>query len=277
MTREDLEPLLALAASQNRNLHPTEYERFLDLEGAHGLVVVQGGRLLGAVTLIRYFEHGFLGPVLMADGPDAVGLSMVLVSQAVEYLQKSGVPHIETEASEEEAIVLGRMGFAPLRRTLVLERPPAPVAAPATTAPMEAHHLLDIGTLDAAVVGYGRKEFIHALRRDFPEGARVVERDGEVRGYALLRRSRRGYHLGPVVTAGGDDAMAGALVNDAVAAAPTWPVVTLVPEGSSLLPALERAGFVEVGGLVRMRAGERPADPDAVPATEWAVGSRITG
>lgn len=277
MTPEDLKPLAALAASQNRNLHPAEYERFLSLEGAHGLVVYQGDRLLGAITLIRYFDRGFLGPFIMADGPDAVGLALVMASQAIEWLQRVGVPHIEAEASEEEAILLERIGFARVRRTLVLERPPAPAAPAGATTPMEPRHLLDIGTLDAAVVGHGRKEFIQSLQRDIPQGARVVEQGGEVQGYALLRRSRRGHHLGPVVTVEGDDAMAARLVRDVVAAAPTWPVVTLVPEGSALLPALRDAGFAEVGSLVRMRAGEAPSPAEPAAATEWAVGSRITG
>lgn len=277
MTPEDLAPVLALAHAQGRNLHSTEYERFLSLEGAHGLVVLLDGRLLGAVTFIRYFEHGFLGPLLMADGPDAIGLSMVLTGQAVEWLQRGGVPHVEAEASEEEAIILEKMGFARLRRTLVLERPAAPLAAPDGSIPMEDRHLLDVGTLDAAVVGYGRKEFLQSLQRDYPQGARVVERDGEVRGYALMRRSRRGYHLGPVVTAGGEGAIAETLVRDAVATAPAWPVVTLVPEGSPIVPILMAAGFQEVGTLVRMRAGERTSDPAAPPATEWALGSRVTG
>lgn len=277
MTPEDLDPFLALAHAQGRNLHKSEYERFLALEGAHGLVVLHEGRLLGVVTFVRYFEHGFLGPTVMADGPDASGLALVLASQALEWLMRVGVPHVEAEASEEDAVLLERMGFVPLRRTLVLERPPGPVAAPHRSAPMVDAHLLDIGTLDAAVAGYGRKEYLQSLQRDFPEGARVAEGEGEVRGYALLRRSRRGYHLGPVVTAGDDPALAESLVRDALSTVPSWPVVALVPEGSSILPGLREVGFVEVGSLVRMRAGERVADPAASAATEWAVGSRVTG
>lgn len=280
LTRDDLPALVALAHQQGRNVHRSEYERFLDLEGAHGLVLARDGALLGAVTVIRYFESGFIGPVVLDGGPDAVGLSILLLQQAVEGLQRSGVGLLEAEAADGEAQLLAGLGFAPVRRTLVLERPPAgPTGAAVSTVPMEPHHLLDVGALDASVVGYGRKEFLLALRDGHPEGARVVETAGEASGYVLVRRSRRGYHLGPLVTRDADPAEARALLADALESAAGWPVVALVPESSGLLGTLVEAGFQPVGGLVRMRAGApgRPAGEPAAPATEWVLGSRLTG
>lgn len=276
MARDDLDGVLALAHGQGRNVHRREYERFFDLEGAHGFVLMRDGALEGAVTVMRYFDHGFLGPVLVREGADATGLVWALASQAVMGLVQSGVPLVMAEASDADAPILAHMGFTATRRTLVLERAPAAAEGTPRTVPMEAHHLLDVGTLDASVVGYGRKEFLWALREDFPEGARVVESGGEAVGYVLLRRSRRGYHLGPLVTQGADVEVARALLEDALRAAAGWPVVVLVPEGSGLLPFLAKHGFEEVAGLVRMRSGDADPPQDGA-ATEWVLGGRITG
>lgn len=275
LVAEDLPGLQALADRQGRNLHRREYERFLGLEGARGFVVTDdAGALLGAVTAMRYFEHAFLGPVLAREGPDAVGVAVLLVQRVLEALQAGGVLHVEAVATREEAALLRPLGFEEVSRAAVLERPPSPAGLPAASVPMEPHHLLDVGALDAAAAGYGRKQYLAALRDEHPEGARVRERDGEVVGFAVVRRSRRGLHVGPVVTAEPDAGLALALVEDALALSGSWPAVALVPEGSGVREGLERAGFREVGSLVRMRAGASGEEPKA---TQWLLGGRITG
>lgn len=280
LTKEDLPELVALAQRQGRNVHPAEYERFVGLEGAQGLVLRRDGALAGAVTAMRYFDSGFLGPLLMTDGADSTGLSLVLLSYTVEGLQKGGVGLMEAEAAESEAVLLERMGWQRVRRTLVLERAAAAATgAAARTLPMEPHHLLDVGALDASARDWGRKEYLLALRDEHPQGARVVESEGEAAGYVVVRRSRRGYHLGPLVTRGGDLASARLLLADALESVAGWPVVAMVPEDSGLLEALDEAGFGRVGDLVRMRAGAqgREAEGGGAPATEWVVGGRLTG
>lgn len=273
MTPDDLPTLDPLLAG--RNVHATEYARFLGLEGAHGLVLEHEGRVVAAVTALRLFEHGVLGPVLAAPDADGVGTHVALLATAMEGLRRSGVPFVEAEATPAEARLLEGLGFQRARGTVVLERAPAEAAPGGGTRAMTPGDLLDVGALDADVAGYGRKEFIAALMRDFPEGARVTEAGGDVTGYALLRRSRRGHHLGPLVTRAPHVADAEALLADALARAGARPVVALLPEGGGLAPALARAGFEPVGELVRMRAGTR--DAPAEGATEWLVGSRLTG
>lgn len=274
MTETDLPGLQALVAG--RNVHEREYPRFLALEGAHGLVLESEGRIVAAVTAMRFFEHGFLGPVLTSPDAEGVGTHVALLARAVEALQRSGVPFVETEATPGEARLLEGFGFHRVRGTAVMERAPTNATrATGASRAMSEGDLLDVGALDAEAAGYGRKEFIAALMRDFPEGARVVEQGGDVAGYALMRRSRRGWHLGPLVTRERDATTAEALLVDAVASAGARPVVALAPEDAGLAAALTRAGFEAVGELVRMRAGQRDAPAGA--ATEWLVGSRITG
>lgn len=274
MTEEDVERAGALAREAGRNVSAADYARFLPLEGARGFVLERDGRIVGAATVMRYFEHAFVGPVVLREASD--GLVIALLARIVEAMQREGVTAFEAEAGDAEEPVLARMGFAAARRTLVLERAPGrPRAAQGGSVAMREEHALDVGSLDAAAVGFGRKEYLLSLMREMPEGARVLERGGDVVGFALVRRAPRGYALGPVVTRSGDAGDAEALVLDALAAAPDAPVVMLAPEGSSLADALGREGFARVGTLTRMRAGTRDADPE--PATEWAVGSRMTG
>lgn len=273
MGPEDVDAVGSLALDQGRNVDARDYARFLALEGARGFVLVRDGALLGAATVMRYFEHAVLGPVILRH--DADGLAIALLAHLIEAMQRDGVTTIEAEAGAGEAPILARMGFDTIRRTLVMERTAGGIAANEGSVAMQVHHLLDVGSLDAAAVGWGRKEYIAALARELPNAARVLERDGDVVGFALVRRAPRGFALGPIVTRAGDSAAAMALLRDALSAAVGERVVVLVPEGSALLPTLEREGFREVGSLSRMRAG--PPGEARADATEWAMGSRITG
>lgn len=279
MAREDIPALARLAREQGRNLVAADYGRFLALEGARGLVVERNGDLLGAATAMRYFEHAFLGPVVLGASEDATGIAIALLAQLIERMQRDGVDLLEAEAATVEEVILQRMGFVVQRRTVVLERSPGGVADAAGSVRMEPHHLLDVGVMDAEVAGYGRKEYLQALREELPEGARVVERDGDVVGYSLLRAGARGYHLGPVVTRVDDTQTAIALLRDALTAAAGAHVVALVPAESAILPHLAREGFREVGALARMSAGTRapPATRPGARATQWTLGGRITG
>jgi predicted N-acetyltransferase YhbS len=278
MTGEDVPAIAALARAEGRNVGEADHRRFLALEGARGYVLVRDEALIGAATLMRYFEHGFLGPVILDPRADSAGFAIALIAQLIESVQREGVMVIEAEAAQVEEAILGRMGFSTLRRTLVLERPPSAATAPAGSVTMEDHHLLDVGSLDADAVGYGRKGYLAALMRDHPAGARVLVRDGEVSGYALVRRAPHGFQLGPLVTRDPDEAAAGVLLVDALSAAEGAAVVALAPEAAPHLALLERHGFRRVGTLARMRGGTRAAPSETrVAATEWVSGGRITG
>ena len=279
MTRGDVPQLAALAGEAGRNVAAHDYERFIALEGARGFVLERSGRLVGGATMMRYFEHGFLGPVVLGRDGDAAGFAIALYAHLVETLQREGVHVVEAEATANEEAILQRMGFEAVRRTIILERAGEAPARSDETRALETRHLLDVGSLDADAVGYGRKDYLAALARECPEGARVLEQDGEVVGYALVRRALRGFHLGPVVTRALDGQLAATLVRDALAATEGEPVVVLATNDVRALAILEREGFEPVGSLARMRAGSReaPREASAGSAHEWATGGRITG
>lgn len=271
MKNDDLPAVERLV--EGRNVHPDEYARFLKLEGGHGFMLESDdGALVGATTVFRCFERAVLGPTLLAAHAEGPGTALAMLGASIQQLQHDGVTLLEAEAGDVETPLLEAMGFRAVRRTLILERPPGPTGlAPATRA-MERADLLDVGALDADAVGYGRKQFIAALL----DGARVREAaDGAIDGFVAVRRARRGYHLGPLVTRASDVDGAKRLALDAVGAVSSWPVVALAPAQSALVAALEEAGFAQVGALTRLRAGDKAAAPEV--AHEWLVGSRLTG
>ncbi|MHA6962530.1 GNAT family N-acetyltransferase [Zobellella denitrificans] len=81
-----------------------------------------------------------------------------------------------------------------------------PVPADARLRPLEAADLADICRLDQSAFGADRAAILAELltRSD----GTVLERDGQVAGFALCRRFGRGHVVGPVVARDTDDAMA---------------------------------------------------------------------
>ena len=273
----DLPTLDALCAG--RNVHPREYERFLALEGAGGFVLADERGTLGAVTTLRYFEHGFLGPVLLSpDVEGGAGAGIALVVRAIEALRAAGVNAIEVQATEADAHVLLRLGFRVEGGTTVWERAPGAVGGDGAegggTREMGIGDLLDVGALDADAVGWGRKEYLAQLRDEMPASARVVESPGgDVAGYALARRARRGHHLGPLVARAGVDVAP--LLRDAVARVAHEPLTALATDRAA--SALDALGFRRVGAFARMRAGPALDAQLGSDAVEWLLGGRLTG
>lgn len=271
---EDLPELRALVEAEGRNVAGDEYERFLKLEGGAGLVLRAPDGIVGAVTMMRHFEHGIIGPLVTTPRLSA-SLTLALYGHAVEKFQKAGVLRVDIEATEDESRILEKMGFVRMRETLVMERAPAAVEGGAAgVEPLQAAHMLDLGAMDAGAVGYGRKEYLESLRRREDAAAYATTDAGELRGYVFLRPAKRGYHLGPLVTAAGQLDDARSLLRAAVAHAADTRLVALAAESTPLMAALTEMGFREVGRLARLRAGEQAPERTA---TEWLVGSRLTG
>ncbi len=272
---EDLPELQRLVELQARNVSEQEYARFLELEGAGGFVLRSKEGFQAAITVMRHFEHAVLGPIVAQPTlPSSLGLA--LFTHAMEAILRTGATRVEMAAAPEEALALQSLGFERVGETLVLERP----AGARTTErvglrALEEKDVLDVGALDALAVGYGRKEYLTQLAQAFPEGAIVQENaEGEIIGFTFLRKAKRGYHLGPVVTATHDIEAALDLARTAISRVSTWPVVTLVAKDSPFAEGLVKEGFTPVGHLVRLRAGDTPEAPQA---THWALGGRLTG
>jgi predicted N-acetyltransferase YhbS len=84
----------------------------------------------------------------------------------------------------------------------------------------------------------------------------VTEQQGEITGFALIRKFGRGYAIGPVIGSTQDEAkaMIQALVNQH-----THEFVRIdVPQSSQLSPWLEEIGLPKVDTVVRMIRGEMP-------------------
>lgn len=127
-----------------------------------------------------------------------------------------------------------------------------------------------LSALNRQAAGMDRSHLLNAL---LPSGSGVaLDRDGEITGFALLRRFGRGHVIGPVVAP--DLQGAQALIGHFLASRPGQFIRVDVPEESGLCPWLEQLGLSDAGPAYRMVRGR---EPDRGPARVFALISQALG
>jgi GNAT superfamily N-acetyltransferase len=129
-----------------------------------------------------------------------------------------------------------------------------------------------IAALDASTYGADRTDMLRALA-GYAVG-HVLERQGEVVGFALCRRFGRGHLIGPMAAPDGAGAIALAQPPIAAHAGAFLRIDTPVCEGS--FPRfLERSGLVEVDAAITMARGR--LEPPAGVARVYAIVNQALG
>lgn len=113
--------------------------------------------------------------------------------------------------------------------------------------------------LDAAAGGFSRPTFLNAWLApgQLERATRVLQKDGEIVGFATWRACREGTKIGPVIAPGTSAALD--LIADIAAERPNGPLIVDLPEANTALRhALEGAGFTVPFATARMYRGTVP-------------------
>ncbi len=222
-----------------------------------GFVAEEDGAVVGtALCWHQGPRHGSLGLIIVSPDHQGKGIGRRLMHLVLEQLGDRCTLLNATVAGQPLYESLGFHAIGTIHQHQgILAAAPAPAglrARRATTADVPA-----IVALANRGTGMVRDALLHRLI-DVAEGA-VLEQDGAVTGFSLIRPFGRGHVIGPVVTA--DAACAQALVatwSDAYAGA----FVRIDVTGSSGLGEwLAQAGLAEVDTAVTMaRHGVPPRD-----------------
>lgn len=215
---------------------------------------------LGAIAM--GFPHGpelgWVAMVLTHPGLRGRGLGTRLTERAVDYLRSLGTHWIKLDASHLGRPIYERMGFVAeftMERRL---RPAAPLPSPVSgpLPPVVEGQAIPLD-LDRKAFGADRSRLL-AMLRGIDSARKAIAAEG--RGYALLRVSRRGLQLGPMVAA--DAQAAEALIRWAGASAGEATVQwDLMRENDAARGLAEAYGFTIDRILHRMVLEGSPAPP----------------
>jgi GNAT superfamily N-acetyltransferase len=228
-----------------------------------GYVARDADRVVGTILYWKYGpRHARLGMVIVDPASQGRGIGGKLMSLALEDLEGRVVQLTATPAGMP---LYERLGFVAIGK---IQQHQGLANAGTVVAPARGERLRPIGRSDsrrlaslaARAAGMPRERMLSTLL-EVAEGI-VLDRGGEVIGFALMRRFGRGLAIGPVVAP--DAKRAQVLIAHWAAMNPRKFLRIDVHASQGLGPWLGRMGLKKVDTLVTMSKGRPPAGDAAL-------------
>ena len=251
MTQHDLPGAHALSQAV-RWPHRLEDWQFVHSLGT-GFVAEEGGTAIGtALCWTQGERNGTLGMIIVSPEHQGKGIGRELMKRVLEELGERCTQLIATPAGQP---LYERLGFVATGSIHQHQGMMAALAPGECTRQAEPRDTASIIALANRATGMARDAVLARLL-SVAQGA-VLERDGEVAGFSILRRFGRGHAIGPVVAADGEAAKA-VIAHWSDAFAGTF--VRIDVTGASGMKAwLEEAGLAQVDTGVAMARNGVPS------------------
>jgi GNAT superfamily N-acetyltransferase len=255
LTLDHLPGCLDLAADREWPREEHKWRLLFDVGEVYG--AVEDGVVVGTTIVTRYAPGAAISMVLVAARRERRGIASALMRHA---LDRTGPGPVVLYATEFGRPLYERLGFEVMGgATAHVGRWNGGASRARSRAATDAD-LDAIAALDTAVMGVDRRWLVDRLP-EFSDDLRVIERDGEIAGYAGSWRNVDAVHIGPVIAA--DEEMARALIAE-LAARPDGPVrVDLGHERPGLRAWAVEHGLEAAAPVSLMAVGGRLPDGDA--------------
>ncbi len=261
MTEDDLPAAHGLSQAMRWPHRPEDWQFVYRL--GTGFVAETNGTVIGTGLCWKQgAAHGTLGMIIVSAAHQGQGIGRKLMSLVLEALGERCTQLIATPAGQP---LYESLGFKALG-TIHQHQGPMAAAAPVALSAGDHIRLADPSAIATVIdlanraTGMSRDEALKLLA-SAAEGV-VLEREGELVGFSLIRRFGRGHAIGPVVAP--DSECAKALIGY-WASAYTGSFVRVDVTGASGLGTwLAKAGLIQVDTGVTMSRNGAPAPDETV-------------
>ncbi len=273
MTEADLADGLRLSRASGWNQTLEDWRLLLSLGRGLFCVAVEKERVVASGGAVRYGAAlGWICMILVDPARRGHGLGTRIFDGVLERVrhtaQREGLRVIGLDATPAGRGIYAQRGFQDGPALVRMCIDGGASADPAADVPaLVAGDLAAILEWDRAVFGADRSAVLRWALERAPSLARVVRRDGQLRGYCFGRHGDHSDHLGPVVA--DDEATARELVAACVLRPRGRPLILDARVEPAWLAALVGLGFREQRPFTRMYLGA--ARPAVRPELEHAV------
>ncbi|OAJ49771.1 GNAT family N-acetyltransferase [Pseudomonas marginalis] len=220
-----------------------------------GFVVTDGERLIGSAFTCPQGDYATIGLVIVSDDYQGQGIGRRLMEKA---LAACGSRTPVLNATLAGAPLYASQGFVEFGRVQQHQgqvQVPAlpPLANGETCRALHTDDHTALLTLAKAASGLDRRDVLRDLQVEHAVG---IERDGQLRGFALLRPFGRGRCIGPVVAEHIEQAKH--LIGTLLVQVPDAFVRIDIPVACGLSDWLEQAGLKNVDTVAQMARGTPP-------------------
>ncbi len=272
MTADDL------AAAHNLSREAKWPHRLEDwdlmLRVGQGIVAERDGEVIGTILGWPYGPAAAtLGMVIVAETARGGGVGRKLMDAMIERL---GERAIQLNATPDGLRLYKSLGFEPVgslhqHQGTAFSAPIARLRPEERVRPLGASDIAAVAALDGRANGLERAELLAKIS-EHAQGV-VLDRGGEVTGFALFRRFGRGYVVGPVVARDRDGART--LIAHWLGSNSGKFIRIDVPGDCGLIDWLQDLGLTGVDRVVTMVRGELPAH--GRDAATFAIASQALG
>ncbi len=204
MTPADIPRACELALEAGWRSRKDFYELALRLPSCQPLVGEVDGAVVATGVATVSGRVGWVGTIVVALDQRGRGLGRAMTEAVMDRLREAGCETFALIATELGRPLYEKLGFRvqSMLHLMQSDRLPDPPEPPAGSRIhlLEPVDLPSVFALDASATGEDRRTLLTALAAN---GGRILERDGELRGYWLP--SDRGY--GPVIASDRDDGL----------------------------------------------------------------------
>jgi GNAT superfamily N-acetyltransferase len=224
---------------------------------SQGFVAEDEGRLIGTAFTCPQGDYATIGLVIVSDEYQGQGIGRKLMELAIQACGSQTAMLNATLAGAPLYVSQGFVDFGHIQQHQGTVLPPAPTDLPSDERLRRLTEADRNDVIELANAGSGLDR--HTVLNDLFESVEDVvgiERDGQLRAFALLRPFGRGRSIGPVVAENPEQAkhLVAVLltqVSDAF-------VRMDIPSDSGLGPWLEEAGLKQVDTVAQMVRGTPP-------------------
>ena len=217
----------------------------------------EGGALLGTASWWAYGEaFGSVGLVVVDRQQQGKGIGRRLMNLIIDEAGSRALQLVATKAGLKLYQQCGFREVGGIEQRQGVAAPQSSALAPSavTLRAVVPSDLAALCDLDSAAFGAARHEVIGAAAA---AGAGVVaEHGGRPTGFALVRQSGRGAHIGPIIAP--DETLAIALIQHLLRSSSGFTRVDTPSDARRLATWLEAAGLVRVDEVTVMVRGTRP-------------------
>ncbi|KTC63973.1 GNAT family acetyltransferase, partial [Pseudomonas fluorescens ABAC62] len=228
---------------------------------SEGFVVMDGERLIGSAFTCPQGHYATIGLVIVSNDYQGQGIGRRLMEKAIAACDSRTPVLNATLAGAPLYASQGFVEFGHVQQHQGNAKPPAPpaLAQGETCRVLNADDHTALLNLAKAASGMDRRNVLRDLQVEHAVG---IERDGQLRGFALLRPFGRGRCIGPVVAETPEQAKH--LIATLLAPLPDAFVRIDIPVACGLSDWLEAAGLKHVDTVAQMALGTPPQPSQGV-------------
>jgi GNAT superfamily N-acetyltransferase len=244
---DHLDGAVALSRQAGWPHRPEDWALLLGL--SRGFVALAGSRVVGTINLTPFGHAATINMVIVDAAMRGKGLGARLMQLALEAAAERECRLI---ATEEGLPLYRKLGFHKVAVIRQHQGIVLPIEAPANVSWAAADTAVEIAALDRDATGLDRGALLEALQKVALFA--VIRRNGQVAGYAAIRRFGRGDVIGPVVAR--DAADARQLLSFLLSGRTGAFVRVDTPRDLGLCDWLSGLGLKDVGGGIAMRRSD---------------------